>query len=481
MNNPSIINQYSLIVLDCPGWYGGPASYAPDRRDKIQTVYNTISSRVQAGNEVIFTDIALLDMNSTFPGYVNLATGGSGTWDSTAYNPPKGGFAPEFPSQYYNSGTNPNNIRLFTEGGGWVVSSVQPAHQSDVRIIIDSNSFGVPYRYAILGFYFQYGNGIVEGLAFHPYEQLYPTYSDENGYYATYEIYGNKFVHGPQLDFLLNATPNMRTIAQGQATTYSVTVTSIGSFSAPVSLQVTGGPPASSVGLSPTIVTPAQGATVGSTLMVQTTLSTPIGSYNLTVTGSSTLPTITRSINLVLNVVPAPSDFTINANPKSPTPLIVNTGKCGNISITIQSIGNFSSPVNQTLSPLPACVTPKFMPNPITPPSGGTVGSILQLCVASNRGARKLHDDCEWNCEYAKWFAHAHGEHSPKSSHHRAIITARKPIDLPHHFASASSGAWYRFASFLYVTKRRSGWANEAPPCSTCYHFQPSGAEAVVV
>lgn len=384
LNNPSIINQYSLIVLDCPGWYGDPASYAADRRDKIQTVYNTISSRVQAGNEVIFTDIALLDMNSTFPGYVNLAPGGAGSWDSTAYNPPKGGFQPEFPSQYYNSGTNPNNIRLFTEGGGWVVSSVQPAHQSDVRIIIDSNSFGVPFRYAILGFYFQYGNGIVEGLAFHPYEQLYPTYADENGYYATYEIYGNKFVHGPQLDFLVNATPNMQTISQGQTTTYSVTVTSIGSFSAPVNLQVTGGPPASSIGFSPTIVTLAQGATASSTLMVQTTRSTPIGSYNLTVTGSSTLPAITRSISVVLNVLLAPSDFTINANPKTPTSLIVNTGKCGNISITIQSIGNFSSPVNQTLSNLPARVTPKFMPNPIRPPSGGAVGSILQLCVASN-------------------------------------------------------------------------------------------------
>lgn len=129
LNNPSIINEYSLIVVDCPGFYGDPASYSPDRRAKIQTVYNTISTRVQSGNEVIFTDIALLDMNSTFPGYVNIAPGGAGSWVSTVYNAPKGGaFQPEFPSQYYNPGPNPNTIKLFTEGGGRVVSSIQPAH-----------------------------------------------------------------------------------------------------------------------------------------------------------------------------------------------------------------------------------------------------------------------------------------------------------------------------------------------------------------
>jgi hypothetical protein len=383
LNSPSIINQYSLIVLDCPGWYGNPSSYAPDRGAKIQTVYNTISSHVHAGNEVIYTDIALLDMNSTFPGYIDLASGGSGSWASTVYNPPKGGFQPEFPSQYYNGGTNPNSIQLFTEGGGWVVSSIEAAHTSDVRILIDSSQFGVPYRYAILGFYFQFGNGIVEGLAFHPYEQLYPNYADQNGYYATYEIYGNKFVHGPQLDFMLTGTPNAETISQGQTATYTITVTSIGSFSSPVNLQVTGGsPPASSVSFSPSTVTLTEGASVTSTLIIQATLGTTVASYNLTITGSSTLPAITRSTSLILNVQPAPADFTIDPNPKAPIPLLVNPAQCGNISITVRSIGSFSSPVNQTLSNLPARVTSKFLPNPITPPPSGTAASSLQFCVA---------------------------------------------------------------------------------------------------
>lgn len=383
-SNPAIIDQYSLIVVDCPGWYGNPSSYVASRRSSIQAIYDTIQTHVKAGNEVVFTDIALKDLNSTFPGYVQLAPGASGSWQGTVYNPPKGSnFPPEFPSQYYNPGPNPNNVKIFTEGGGWVVSGVQPAHASDVRILIDTKNFGVPYRPAILGFYFQFGNGIVEGLAFHPQQQLYPTYADQNGYYAVHEIYGNKFVHGPQLDFMLTGTPSPETITQGQAATYSIAVTSIGSFSSPVSLQVTGAPPDSSASLSPSTVTLTEGASVTSTLTVQTTLSTPIGSYNLTITGHSTLPDITRSINVILNIQLAPSDFTIDANPKAPNPLIVNPTQCGNISITVRSIGNFSLPVNQTLSNLPTHVTSTFIPNPITPPPGGTVGSKLQFCVAS--------------------------------------------------------------------------------------------------
>jgi len=42
--NPSLLRQYSLIVIDCPGWYGDPSSYAPDRRTRIQAVYDTIAS-----------------------------------------------------------------------------------------------------------------------------------------------------------------------------------------------------------------------------------------------------------------------------------------------------------------------------------------------------------------------------------------------------------------------------------------------------
>lgn len=43
--DPSIINQYSLIVLDSPGWYGNPTAYTPLQRSQVGAVYNTIRSR----------------------------------------------------------------------------------------------------------------------------------------------------------------------------------------------------------------------------------------------------------------------------------------------------------------------------------------------------------------------------------------------------------------------------------------------------
>lgn len=385
--NPSILNQFTLIVVDCPGWFGNPSSYTPARTAGIQAVYNTIQSRVQSGNEVIYTDIALQDLNSTFPGYINLAPGGAGSWVSTMHNPPVG-FTAEFPSQYYNPGPDPaqKTVKVFTEGGGYVVSSIQPAHASDVRVLMDTDKFGVPYRPAILAFYFPYGNGIVEGLAFHPYEQLFPTYADENGYYATYEIYGNKFVHGPQSDFFLTSTPTTVTVFQGQTATYTVGVTSVGSFSSPIQLQVSGIPPGSQGSLSPPVVTPPSGGTVTSVLSVPTSLITPLGTYNLTITGSSNLPQIAHSIAVTLIVKSAPTDFVINANPRAPNPLILRQGQCGNITVSVQSIGNFSAPVNVTLSPIPQRVTAQFTPNPITPGQGGTVFSILKLCVAPDVG-----------------------------------------------------------------------------------------------
>jgi len=390
--NPSLINQYTLIVLDSPGWYGNPSAYVPARRAQIQAVYNTIQARVQAGNEVMFTDAALLDLNSTFPGYIKLGQGGEASTPTvTVYNPSRGGFTPEFPGQYYNSGPTPNKAKILTEEGAgqWVPTAVPAAHAGDVRVIMDTTNYGYPapqIPYAILAFYFPYGNGIVEGLAFQPYQQLYPNYADQNGYYATYEIYGNKFVEGPQSDFFITATPTAETVSQGQTASYSLAVTSVGSFSSGISLQVTAGlPPGVQASIVPSSVTPSSGGTVTSTLTIPTSLTTPTGTYNLTITGTSTLPLTTRSVVVTLTIQPAASDFTITASPQAPIPLVVNQGQCGNITITVSSIGNFSSPVALTLTNLPAHVSASFIPTAApTPPPGGTAVSALKLCPDSS-------------------------------------------------------------------------------------------------
>jgi hypothetical protein len=379
--NPSIVNQYSLIVLDCPGWFGDPTTFTPAKQAQVQAVYNNIRTHIQAGNEIIFTDIALKDLDKTFPGYVNLlGPNGPGSWASVMHNPPApaGSFPGEFPSQYYNAGPNPNNITLITEGGGFAVASVNSAHVSDVRVLMDSNKFGVPFRRAILAFYFQFGNGIVEGLGFHPQQQL-PVGSPS--FYAVEQVYGNKFIHGPQVDFILAATPPVITVQAGSTATYSVTVTSIGSFSSQVNLQVTGLPSSSSSSFSPSSVTPPVGGTATSQMTISTSESTPVGTYNLTITGTSLLPAILRTTVVTLIVTVPPPDFSISATPPL---LVLNVTQCGNYTVSIVPQGNFSSPVALNATGLPQKTTFISQPNPVTPPTGVTVTSNLQVCAAQD-------------------------------------------------------------------------------------------------
>ena len=384
MANPAMINQYTLIVLDSPGWYGNPSAYTPLHRSQITAVYNTMQARVSAGNEVMYTDAAIFDLNSTFPGYIQLGNPGeTGSWKSMMHNPALGssGFDSEFPSQYYNPGPNPNQVTIFTEEGvgNWVPNGIQAGHTADVRILMDTTNYGIPkLPYSILAFYFPYGSGIVEGLALQPYEQLYPTYADYNGYYAVYQIYGNKFVEGLSADFSLTASPASVTVSQTNTASYQVTVTSISSFSGTVNLQATGLPPGAQAAFAPSgSISLGQGQSVTETLSILTTQSTPVGSYNITITGSTTLPLITHSVVVGLVVTVPPSDFSIAV---SPTLLSVSPGQCGNITTTVDSIGTFSSPVSLTLTGLPAHVSGQFTSNSITPPAGGSVQSVLELC-----------------------------------------------------------------------------------------------------
>jgi hypothetical protein len=388
LSNPSIVNQYTLIVLDSPGWYGNPSAYSALHRSQITAVYNAIQARVAAGNEVMYTDAAIFDLNSTFPGYIKLGNPGeTGSWKSTVHNPSGGnaGFDSEFPSQYYNPGPNPNSVTIFTEEGvgNWVPNGVQPAHTGDVRILMDTTNYGIPkLPYSILAFYFPYGNGIVEGLALQPYEQLYPLYADYNGYYAVYQIYGNKFVEGITPDFSLSAAPPTVTVQQTQTASYQVTVTALSSFFGTVNLQVTGLPTGAQAVFAPSaFVSLGQGQSATESLNVLTTTSTPKGIYNLTISGSSAVPLITHSVMVTLVVSgPPPPDFGLTV---SPSRLNVNRGQCGNLTITVTSINGFNSPVTLSVGGLPSGVTGRiYSSNILTPPAGGTATAVLTLCPA---------------------------------------------------------------------------------------------------
>ncbi|MEA2238336.1 MAG: hypothetical protein QOC81_3060 [Thermoanaerobaculia bacterium] len=99
-------------------------------------------------------------------------------------------------------------------------------------------------------------------------------------------------------DFTLLVNPVSRSVGQGTATTYTVTVTPANGFSGSVNLAVTGLPSGASGTFSP------NPATTTTTLSITTTGSTPLGSYSLTITGTSGAITHSTSATLVMLVKP---------------------------------------------------------------------------------------------------------------------------------------------------------------------------------
>jgi hypothetical protein len=384
--NPNVLFDYTLVVIDCAGWNG----YVPSQ------IADNLRSLANSGHELIFTDRALWDLNSTFPGYVTLTSvqGTDKISTAYAYNPPRkydptkygasaDRFTPEYPSQYYNAPPRANEIKVKTDSMGIAVSSIQSGSVNDVRILADSKNFGSSgNQYAVLAFYFQYGRGIVEGLAFHPQEQSKSVVGD-NGYYAVYQFYGNKFVHGPPpSSYELTANPTSVTVHQGNSAAYTITVTSYGEFNLPVTLGVTGLPAGATYSFNPPAPQPPAGGTAQSVLTVAVALSTPIGSYPLNVTGSDTSsPPVHRWVVVTLNVVIAIADFNVDVSPNS---LTINTTESKTAIVKVTSIGAFNQNVSLSATGLPAHVTATFTPAAPQPPAGGFANSVMRIDVGAD-------------------------------------------------------------------------------------------------
>jgi len=98
----------------------------------------------------------------------------------------------------------------------------------------------------------------------------------------------------PPPDFALSASPASRTVAQAGPTSYSVSISPIGSFSGQVTLSVSGLPGGASGSFAP------NPATASSTLSVTTSTSTPLGTSTLTITGVSGTLTHTTTVSLTV-------------------------------------------------------------------------------------------------------------------------------------------------------------------------------------
>ena len=157
-------------------------------------------------------------------------------------------------------------------------------------------------------------------------------------------------VPGPP-DFGISATPSSQTVAQGNATTYTTSISALNGFTGTAALSMSGLPTGATASFNPTSVT----GSGSSTLTVVTASTTPAGTYPLTITGVS--GTLSHSAAVTL-VVQGP-DFSLSATPSSAT---VSQGNNGAYTASLSALNGFTGTVSLSVSGLPTGVTASFSP-----------------------------------------------------------------------------------------------------------------------
>src|SRR6185369_4584239 len=158
-----------------------------------------------------------------------------------------------------------------------------------------------------------------------------------------------------------------QTANAGDSAAYTVDVGSLGGFSDAVALSATGLPPGATATFTPASVTGAG----SSALSINTSTSTPAGTYNITIAGTS--GNLTRSTTVTLDVM----DFAVSAIPSSQAVIVGNS-----ISYTASVVASngFSGTVAWTISGLPAGAAADFSPANVN----GSGDSVLSVSTALN-------------------------------------------------------------------------------------------------
>ena len=170
-------------------------------------------------------------------------------------------------------------------------------------------------------------------------------------------------------------TPGSGTVIQGGTAHYTVTLTAIGDFSQLATLTLPAVPTGCTATIGTLTLTPTvAGATTPLTITTTgpgSATTTPVGMIDFEVGGSGGGWTTAGSSQL--NVTQAP-DFTITATPTSAT---TDTGGSVQYTVTLTSVGGFSSPVTLSETGLPSAGTSvTFAPQTLTPTAGGVTSTI---------------------------------------------------------------------------------------------------------
>jgi hypothetical protein len=181
----------------------------------------------------------------------------------------------------------------------------------------------------------------------------------------------------------LGVTPASRTVTQGQATSFSATVTAEIGYSGSGGFSVTGLPANTTGVFSPNTFSGGAGA---ATLNVTTAANTPTGAFPLTITAQDASGTPSGSKVVTLTVNPAlVADFTITASPNSRN---IRRGNSGSFTVSVTPLNGFSDIVGFSVTGCPAQSTCTFSPGSVN--GGGTSTLTVATAKTSPKGTFAL-------------------------------------------------------------------------------------------
>jgi hypothetical protein len=168
-------------------------------------------------------------------------------------------------------------------------------------------------------------------------------------------------------DFALAGPASPASLTAGGTAEISISADALNGFSGQVTTNLSGLPAGVAASPSTLVLVPGTAQTV--TLTAASTVGA--GSATLVVTGTSGSLTHDLEIPLVL-VAEAPADFSLTLSP-NPARIALPIGGTGQATVTANAVGAFNSPVNMTVSGVPAGVTATPSSFTLTPGSSQTV------------------------------------------------------------------------------------------------------------
>jgi len=176
-------------------------------------------------------------------------------------------------------------------------------------------------------------------------------------------------------DFNLEPSRPRISVRTGTGASLGLEVESLQGFNSPVTLSALA-PAGVSITFSPNPVTPPVNGSIASIMDIYVAPDADTNvSYTITILGVS--DGLSHSCNFTLRIPPPPreADFTLSA---SPTAVTLPIGSSTGVTLTIESLYNFSSPVTLSASTIPG-VSTSFSLNPVTPPPNDAATSLLTL------------------------------------------------------------------------------------------------------